>query len=75
MPSAQEPPVSVAATMETKELNYEEMDEEHRKLLAVIRESQSDTRAEPRERLLLRAQVCVAAAGAGHESPPLGRVR
>lgn len=61
---------------DSKELNYEEMDEEHRKLLAVIRESQSSacaphwllacgpgltasagSRMEPRDRMLLRAQV------------------
>jgi hypothetical protein len=31
-----------------QDLSYEDFDEEHRKLLKVIRESQSETRREPR---------------------------
>lgn len=40
-----------------KELNYENMEEEHRRLLGVIREATSETRTEPSERLVLRVQV------------------
>jgi Bardet-Biedl syndrome 9 protein len=42
---------------ETKEINYDDVDEEHRKLLGIIRASQSDTRMEPREKIIMRAQV------------------
>ena len=36
-----DPPLSGVSTGELKDLNYEEMDEEHRNLLKTIRESQS----------------------------------
>ena len=39
-----DPPTNSVGGVETKELNYESMDEEHQSLLAVIRESQSDSR-------------------------------
>ncbi|OQR94210.1 hypothetical protein THRCLA_08223 [Thraustotheca clavata] len=53
-----DPPSStVVAASETKEINYEEMDEEHRTLLNIIRRSQGERRTEPKERILIRAQV------------------
>eukprot|EP00520_Triparma_pacifica_P005868 CAMPEP_0118641284 /NCGR_PEP_ID=MMETSP0785-20121206/5197_1 /TAXON_ID=91992 /ORGANISM="Bolidomonas pacifica, Strain CCMP 1866" /LENGTH=865 /DNA_ID=CAMNT_0006532713 /DNA_START=101 /DNA_END=2695 /DNA_ORIENTATION=- len=42
---------------ETKDFNYDDVDEEHRKLLGIIRASQSDTRVEPREKVVMRTQV------------------
>ena len=51
-----DPPTSSVAS-EAKELNYEAMDEEHRRLLQVIRDSSSENKAEPKERVTLRAQV------------------
>jgi hypothetical protein len=79
-----DPPVGAVNPVDSKELNYDDMDEEHRKLLGIIRETQSgtvrsllfwpvlarelcllcafyspDTRAEPRDKILLRAQVPV----------------
>ena len=58
-----DPPASSVAA-ETKELNYEAMDEEHRRLLQVIRDASSDVKAEPTERVTLRAQVPMAVDGA-----------
>lgn len=52
-----EPPASGVAAAESRDLDYEGMDTEHRRLLAVIRESQSEERAEPRDRVLLRLQT------------------
>jgi Bardet-Biedl syndrome 9 protein len=53
-----DPPSTTVGALESKDLNYEEMDEEHRRLLSVIRESQSENgRSEPRTKILLRAQV------------------
>ena len=51
------PSNSVGNSSHAKDLNYESMDEEHRRLLTVIRESQSDSRQEPKEKIILRAQV------------------
>ena len=42
---------------ESKEINYDDVDEEHRKLLGIIRASQSDSKMEPREKIIMRAQV------------------
>ncbi len=36
-----DPPTSAVHTTDSKELNYDDMDEEHRRLLVIIRESQS----------------------------------
>jgi len=52
-----DPPLNVVGGFECKELNYEEMDEEHRRLLSIIREATSDSKMEPSDRVLLRAQV------------------
>ena len=51
-----DPPTS-SVSAEAKELNYEAMDEEHRRLLQVIRDASSDVKAEPTEKITLRAQV------------------
>lgn len=40
-----------------KELNYEEMDSEHRRLLQLIREAASDVREEPVDVVHMRPQV------------------
>lgn len=54
-----DPPSSIVGASDVmKELNYEEIDEEHRQLLLRIRESQSsEPKSEPRDRVLLRVQV------------------
>ncbi|RLN50612.1 hypothetical protein BBJ29_002636 [Phytophthora kernoviae] len=52
-----DPPSSTVVAPDTKEMNYEEMDEEHRQLLNVIRRSQGERRTEPKDRVLIRAQV------------------
>ena len=48
-------PTQVAS--EAKELNYEAMDEEHRRLLQTIREASSGSKPEPADGITLRAQV------------------
>ncbi|KAF4138218.1 PTHB1 C-terminus [Phytophthora infestans] len=52
-----DPPSSAVVAPDTKEINYEEMDEEHRQLLNVIRRAQGERRTEPKDRVLIRAQV------------------
>ncbi|KAK3251108.1 hypothetical protein CYMTET_39543 [Cymbomonas tetramitiformis] len=52
-----DPPLNVVGGFEGKELNYEEMDEEHRRLLGIIRAATSETKAEPTEKVQMRAQV------------------
>ena len=52
-----DPPTSGVSSGDAKELNYEEMDEEHRRLLTQVKESHSENRPEPEDRVLLRAQV------------------
>lgn len=53
-----DPPLTNAGLMaEGKELNYEDMDEEHRMLLASIRDATGSTRKEPNERLNMRVQI------------------
>ncbi|RHY32819.1 hypothetical protein DYB32_002195 [Aphanomyces invadans] len=52
-----DPPTTSVIASDAKEVNYEEMDEEHRTLLNIIRRSQGERRTEPKERVLLRAQV------------------
>jgi hypothetical protein len=46
-----------AAHADTKELDYEEMDQEHRKLLKTIRDASNDATVEPTDRLVIRTQV------------------
>nr|CCA23890.1 conserved hypothetical protein [Albugo laibachii Nc14] len=54
-----EPPSTAVASAEhsTRELNYDEMEEEHRRLLSVIRRTQIEKKSEPKDRILLRVQV------------------
>jgi len=52
-----DPPLNVVGGFEGKELNYEEMDDEHRQLLNVIRDATSDIKQEPTDKVTLRAQV------------------
>jgi Bardet-Biedl syndrome 9 protein len=52
-----DPPNNVVTTGDKTDLNYEEMDVEHRKLLTVIREATSDMRTEPKDRVMLRAEM------------------
>jgi Bardet-Biedl syndrome 9 protein len=52
------PPTTSAVSQGlARELDYNKVEEEHRALLHVIRESQSDRKSEPRERLLIRSQI------------------
>ena len=51
-----DPPTNTVA-IEAKELNYEAMDEEHRRLLQTIREASSGSKPEPADGITLRAQV------------------
>lgn len=50
------PPIN-AVYSRIRELDYDKIDEEHRHLLQVIRETQSETKAEPKDILVVRAQV------------------
>lgn len=50
------PPVN-AVTSHVREMDYEKIDEEHRSLLQIIRESQNENKVEPTERLLMRSQL------------------
>mmetsp|Transcript_2995 Transcript_2995/g.8357 ORF Transcript_2995/g.8357 Transcript_2995/m.8357 type:complete len:341 (-) Transcript_2995:1328-2350(-) len=50
-------PPTVAVASEVKELNYEAMDDEHRRLLQIIRDASSDHKVEPVDGITLRAQV------------------
>lgn len=52
-----DPPSTSVVAADVKEVNYEEMDEEHRQLLNVIRRAQGERRTEPKDRVLIRAQV------------------
>jgi len=51
-----DPPHATVST-ESKELNYEAMDEEHRRLLQIIRDASSGGKSEPNDSVSLRAQV------------------
>lgn len=53
-----DPPLNVVGGLDGKELNYEEMDDEHRRLLAVIRDATSETKVQPTDKVVLRCQVC-----------------
>lgn len=50
-----DPPTSSVVGTTQRELNYEKMDEEHRKLLDLIRDATSDQRQEPKDLVHLRA--------------------
>lgn len=51
------PPVETATTVGVRELDYNKVEEDHRALLHVIRDSQSERKSEPKEKLLIRSQV------------------
>ena len=51
------PPSDLIHGYERKDLQYDEMDEEHRKLLRLIRESTSETKPEPDDVVHIRVQV------------------
>jgi Bardet-Biedl syndrome 9 protein len=48
------PANSVTNTNQTKELNYEAMDEEHKKLLKLIKQANTDTLQEPKDKLVMK---------------------
>jgi len=50
------PPIN-AIYSRIRELDYDKIDEEHRQLLQVIRETQSETKSEPKDILVVKAQV------------------
>lgn len=73
-----DPPTASLVNTEMKELNYDEMEEEHQDLLRVIRQSHGDGAREPEEQLTLHAQVPTTL-DANHEDDtdpddPVGRV-
>lgn len=51
------PPQSVASSAASRELDYDKVEEDHRALLHVIRESQTERRTEPKDKLLIRCQL------------------
>ena len=59
------PPINAVASF-SRDLDYDKIDEEHKKLLQVIRESQSDSRQELGERLTLKAQMLQGLNSAGN---------
>jgi Bardet-Biedl syndrome 9 protein len=59
-------PPSSAVTNDAKDLDYEAMDEEHRRLLQTIRSASSEGQREPTECVSLRAQVPQVCDSAGH---------
>lgn len=67
-----EPPVNVVGGYEGKELDYEEMDDEHRRLLGIIRESTSETKAEPVDTVQIRVQVPTTLDGRGRGGRGVG---
>mmetsp|Transcript_25283 Transcript_25283/g.64255 ORF Transcript_25283/g.64255 Transcript_25283/m.64255 type:complete len:826 (-) Transcript_25283:98-2575(-) len=52
-----DPPTTAVGGSHEKDLDYDEMDDEHRRLLGRIREATGGNRAEPTDYLTLRAQV------------------
>lgn len=46
-----------SSSADSRDLDYESMDEEHRRLLKTIKQAQSDTLQEPKESVTLRVQV------------------
>jgi Bardet-Biedl syndrome 9 protein len=51
------PPLSIASSTSSRDLDYDKIDEEHRSLLQIIREHQSASKLEPKDKLVLRSQV------------------
>lgn len=52
-----DPPMAGVNAGDNKDLDYEAMDQEHRKLLKVIRQANTGKMTEPKDKLSLRAQV------------------
>lgn len=52
-----DPPTASLVNTEMKELNYDEMEEEHQELLRVIRQTHGDGATEPEESLVVDSQV------------------
>merc|ERR1719454_1135533 len=52
-----DPPTASLVNTEMKELNYDEMEEEHQDLLRVIRQTHGEGTKEAEENLMLRAEV------------------
>ena len=52
-----DPPVGAVSTAMSKELDYDGMDTEHRKLLKVIKQAASDKMQEPKEKLIVRVKT------------------
>lgn len=52
-----DPPNTKVGANETKELDYDKMDEEHRRLLTIIRDSKQEGSRDTSERVLLRVQI------------------
>lgn len=73
-----DPPTASLVNTEMKELNYDEMEEEHQELLRIIRQTHGEGNREAEEQLKLRAQV-PSQLDVGHDDDtdpdePLGRV-
>lgn len=52
-----DPPIAGVSAANNKELDYSAMDKEHRRLLKIIKQANSDKIVEPQHALVLRAQV------------------
>merc|ERR1719421_2423233 len=73
-----DPPTASLVNTEMKELNYDEMEEEHQELLQIIRQTHGEGSREAEEQLKLRAQV-PSTIDVGHEDDtdpdePFGRI-
>jgi len=62
-----DPPTNAVVGGPARELNYEKMDDEHRRLLDLIRDATSDQRQEPKDVVVMRVQD-VEVAGAGEQT-------
>ena len=50
-------PLASAVSSFSRDLNYDKIDEEHKRLLQIIRDSQMTSNVEAKEKLVMRAQV------------------
>jgi len=73
-----DPPMASLVNTEMKELNYDEMEEEHQDLLRIIRQTHGEGSREAEEQLKIRAHVPVALDSSPEDDTdpddPLGRV-
>ena len=51
------PPLTIATSSLSRELDYDKVDEEHRSLLQIIRDHKTSSKAESKDKLILRSQV------------------